>query len=109
MNVLSTSLQAKIKERPTDTIALSNQSKEQVDQYNKLLKLKDTLPDDVELPDVFDGRVVWEGVINPAVDQGACGSCWSFASVGHVNLHSSVVFYSFLQKPHVFWQFKFSL
>ena len=82
MNVLSTSLQAKIKERPTDTIALSNQSKEQVDQYNKLLKLKDTLPDDVELPDVFDGRVVWEGVINPAVDQGACGSCWSFASVG---------------------------
>jgi hypothetical protein len=34
-----------------------------------------------QLPSTFDGRVVWNGMLTPILDQGSCGSCWSTAAV----------------------------
>jgi len=33
-----------------------------------------------DLPVNFDGRLQWPGCIHPVLDQGDCGSCWSFAA-----------------------------
>ena len=38
--------------------------------------------DRIALPENFDSRTVWPGWITPVMDQGACGSCWSFSSSG---------------------------
>jgi len=37
------------------------------------------------LPEFYDARL--EGIVTPAKDQGNCGSCWAFASVGAVESH----------------------
>lgn len=29
------------------------------------------------LPDSFDGRVAWKGLLCPVLDQGSCGDCWA--------------------------------
>ena len=34
----------------------------------------------IDLPLSFDARVQWPGCIHPVLDQGHCGSCWSFAA-----------------------------
>lgn len=38
--------------------------------------------DRIELPKNFDARERWPGWITNVMDQGACGSCWSFSSSG---------------------------
>lgn len=30
-----------------------------------------------QIPDSFDGREVWRGLLTPVMNQGSCGSCWS--------------------------------
>lgn len=34
----------------------------------------------IELPDFFDARERWPGLITPPMDQTNCGSCWAFAA-----------------------------
>ena len=56
------------------------------DDYEQTIKrFRDEMPDfdayvDQVLPTAFDFRDY--GMVTPAKDQGACGSCWAFASVG---------------------------
>ncbi|ADB04059.1 papain-like cysteine peptidase [Cannes 8 virus] len=33
-----------------------------------------------ELPEFFDGRKKWNGLLSPVMNQGNCGACWSFSS-----------------------------
>jgi hypothetical protein len=35
---------------------------------------------DVNVPDSFDPREIWNGLITPVRNQGRCGSCWAFAT-----------------------------
>jgi len=34
----------------------------------------------IDIPDVFDGRVIWKACLSKSRDQGKCGSCWAFSS-----------------------------
>ena len=47
----------------------------------------------LEIPDRFDGRDIWKGLLTPVKNQGACGSCWAFASTSTLadrfNIHSA--------------------
>ncbi|MBC8229524.1 hypothetical protein H8E77_08260 [bacterium] len=47
-------------------------------RYLKILAIK-------ALPESYDARD--DGIVTPPKDQGACGSCWSFASVGAFESH----------------------
>ena len=79
MNVLSTSLQATISSRPTNT-DLRGQDPEKDNGYIKLLKSKEIMDMEIKVPDNFDGRKVWGDLISKPSNQGSCGSCWAFAS-----------------------------
>ena len=54
------------------------------DFYKKHLKLS-AMDMAVELPAAYDARN--EGIVTSAKDQGDCGSCWAFASVGAFESH----------------------
>ena len=82
MNVLSESLREKISIRPTNTTLRSKYTKQQENAHKKSLKTVYIIDDKVDVPRLFDGRIVWDGLLNPSVDQGSCGSCWAFASTG---------------------------
>ena len=45
------------------------------------------------LPDYFDWRD--QGAVSPVKDQGSCGSCWTFSTVGAVEAHFLVKYGQF--------------
>jgi hypothetical protein len=70
-------LQQAIKEHPTLTILRDTSESTEV-QFTELPRA--TTVRDIPIPDSFDGRVVWKGLLTPIAEQGECGSCWAWAS-----------------------------
>lgn len=77
---LSATLKLKIAEHPTQTI-LQTETEETQAQFNTIPS-SIHIDKSIHIPQSFDGRDVWKGLINPPVNQGSCGSCWAFASTG---------------------------
>lgn len=80
MEKLSSSLKLKIAEHPTQTILKSatEKTQHQFQAAPRAIKINKS----IKVPDSFDGREAWKGLINPPMNQGNCGSCWAFASTG---------------------------
>jgi len=77
---LSASLKLKIDKHPVQTI-LQKETTKSNDDFNRLPSLMH-MDKNIHIPDSFDGRETWKGLINPPSNQGSCGSCWAFASTG---------------------------
>lgn len=76
--ITTSMLNERIKENPTYTI-LRNDSNEIKKEYDSSPTYNVKYISD--LPEEFDGRKVWDGLLSPVLNQGNCGSCWAFASV----------------------------
>ena len=77
MELLSAKLKAKIDEHPIHTILRTE--KKELDKTFTDISISQSR-NIVEIPDNFDGRKVWVGLLTPPMNQGKCGSCWAFAS-----------------------------
>ena len=75
---LDSVLKEKISRRPTKTI-LRSYSKS-VEKSFKNIEITRNNPKNIPIPDEFDGRNTWKGLLTPILNQGSCGSCWAFAS-----------------------------
>lgn len=70
-------METQIVQRPTLTF-LRNASPRSVKEFSSMPKA--IIYRRYELPNSFDGRTVWKGLLSPVKNQARCGSCWAFAS-----------------------------
>ena len=78
MENLSSKLRETIKNKPLNTKVRSD-SKNLDNQFIKLLEYT-SIRKNIKIPEIFDGRKAWDGLLPPVNNQGTCGSCWAFAS-----------------------------
>lgn len=76
---LTSSIKAAIEEHPTQTI-LRSENADTDQEYLKVIKVFPVR--NLDIPNKFDGRVIWKGMLTEPLEQGKCGSCWAFASTG---------------------------
>ena len=75
MNKLSSVLLTKIQDRPLQT-SLKNDNPT-TDRALQMHTVKQQIVKN--LPNEFDGRMIWKDYLSPIRNQGKCGSCWAWA------------------------------
>ena len=87
MKKLSVGLQATIEDHPLNTVVRS-QDGDLDSEYATMTHVTGVRK--LKLPDQFDGREVWKGLLPPVMNQGKCGSCWAFASTGSLGARFNI-------------------
>ena len=72
-------------------LASSPQFKAKFNSLSKNIIPKPEILKKTDIPDVFDGRVVWKNYIKPVRAQGLCGSCWAFAGTFVLQSRLSII------------------